>query len=145
MKFKPKTEQELKEINLISPGFYQFEVISSEDKLSQKNSEMIKLKIKIWDSSNCERIIDDYLIDALAFKVRHFCETTGLLEKYESGELLASDCMYKSGKLELINQKGRENPKGGMYADSNSVKDYIFETEEAKADFKKLIDSDVPF
>lgn len=145
MRFTPKTEKEIQEMNLISPGIYDFEVISASDKMSKTGNEMIELKIKIWDINNQERIIFDYLLEAMSFKLRHFAEATGLLQKYESGMLLAKDCLGKSGKVEIIIQKD----KNGQYGDKNAVKDYISSNEISHAEPIKKDDSflndEIPF
>lgn len=145
MRFTPKTEKEIQEMNLISPGIYDFEVISASDKMSKTGNEMIELKIKIWDINNQERIIFDYLLEAMSFKLRHFAEATGLLQKYESGMLLAKDCLGKSGKVEIIIQKD----KNGQYGDKNAVKDYISLSETSHAEPIKKDDSflndEIPF
>ena len=151
MKFQSRSEQEITEMNLIQPGIYAFEVIDAVDAMSHSGNEMIKLELKVWDDKGRERKVYDYLLEALAFKLRHFAVNCGLIEKYEKGELSAQDCKYKSGKLELIVQKGKENKiEGGMYPDRNSVKDYVgdevpLSAVTSKQDSKVDPDEDVPF
>jgi len=125
MRFTPKTEQELQEMALVEPGEYSFQVIEATDQVAKSGNEMIKLKMKIWDNMGRERLIFDYVLEAMAFKLRHFADATGLLDKYEAGELRASDCPGRAGKLELGMEEGKPNPNGGMYAPKNTVKDYI--------------------
>lgn len=150
MKITPKTEEEIKAMNLISPGIYEFEVFDAVDKISDAGNEMIMLKMLIIDENNRERWIYDNLLDAMAHKVRHFCEATGLLEKYNSELLVANDCIGKKAHLQIIIKKDKK----GQYGDNNSVKDYIKSPEikssvtrplpvsEKKNDF---IDDDLPF
>jgi hypothetical protein len=86
---------------------------------------MIELKLKIWDIDGSERIVFDYLLEAMGFKLRHFSKICNLLDKYESGVLAAEDCVGKSGNLELIVQQGQPRIDGGYYPSKNSVKDYV--------------------
>jgi hypothetical protein len=150
MKFLPKSDSELNNMNLIDPGIYPFEIVSASDKLSRNGNEMIEIKLKIWDSKGCEKIIFDYLLEAMSYKLKHFAESTGLIEEYEKGELIADDCIGKQGILELIIQKGKQKPDGGFYQDKNSVKDY-FMTEKgavkhAVSDAKsETFDDTMPF
>lgn len=125
MKINPKSDEELQSMNLIDPGIYSFEVASAKDKLSKSNNEMIELYLKVWDINGHERPIYDYLLEAMGFKLKHFAECAGLLDKYEAGEIKAFDCVGRQGKLELIIQSGQKKPDGSSYADKNSVKDYI--------------------
>lgn len=125
MKFKPQSEQELQSMSLIDPGLYSFEVAEAQDKLSKKGSEMIELKLKVWDSNGVERVVFDYLLEAMSYKLRHFAECAGILDKYEAGQLIAADCLNRRGKVELIIQEGKPKPEGGYYDNKNSVKDYV--------------------
>lgn len=138
MKFTPKTEQELQSMSqfeLFEPGQYAFQVLTAEDQVSKQKydeagsplprNEMIKLKLKVIHPSGKEKHIFDYVLEAMAFKLRHFCEAVGLSEKYESGELKAFDCPGRTGKLDLTFEAGKQKPEGGYYPDKNSVKDYL--------------------
>lgn len=125
MRFNPKSENEIQSAGLIEEGIYNFQITLATDEVSSKGNEMIKLTIKIWDNNDCEKIIFDYLLEAMHYKLRHFAEVTGLIKKYESGELTASDCVGKSGKLNLVIQEGKPKPDGGFYPNKNSVKDYV--------------------
>lgn len=148
MKFSPKSQEELAHANLMSEGVYPFEIIEAEDKKSKSGNDMIQLKLKVWDKNGHERVIYDYLLEALHFKLRHFAESTGLLQKYEGGEFTSSDCLGKSGNAHIIIQKGRENAEGGFYPDKNSVKDYKMEIKNndyAKKDEKPFVDDVLPF
>jgi hypothetical protein len=149
MRFTPKTEQELQAMSLVEPGQYSFQVVEAQDQVAKSGNEMIKLKLKIWDNAGRERLIFDYVLEAMAFKLRHFCDATGLTEKYESGELRASDCPGKAGKLELALEQGKQKPEGGYYPDKNTVKDYIKPegavSKPAEAPKDEFDSQDIPF
>jgi hypothetical protein len=127
MKFQPKTEAQLIEENLSPEGEYDFEVVGAIEKMSKTGNDMIELKLRVYVGDK-ERIIFDYLLEAMAFKLIHFCEATGLSAVYEAGQLTAEDCIGQSGKLNLVIQEG----KGG-FASKNSVGDYIVSSEPVQA------------
>jgi hypothetical protein len=142
MKVTPKSEKEIQEANLINPGIYQFEVITVSDKPSKSGNEMITVQLKIWDISGAERFVYDYLLDAMAYKIRHFAEVTGLIDKYNSGEILSSDCLHKTGYVEIVIQEGK-----GSFAARNSVKDYIKKGENSQQTVlnPEPFNDDIPF
>lgn len=148
MRFTPKSDEELQMMNLMHEGEYPFEVLDATPEVSKSNNEMIKLKLKVFDQEGREHVIFDYLLEALSWKLKHFCKATGLLDDYEAGVLDHLKCIGKSGYVKIIIQKGNVNPSGGHYADKNSVKDYIFAESENKpfpkptTDFK---DDELPF
>ena len=125
MRFNPKSEEELQAMTLIDPGVYNFEVVAAKDRTSKSGNEMIELQLKLWDMQGHEKIVYDYLLEAMSFKLRHFAECTGLLDKYQAGELQALDCSGRQGKVEIVVQQGQKKPEGGYYPDKNSVKDYV--------------------
>lgn len=120
MRFSARTENELAEANLIPEGIYRFKVIEVADAISEAGNEMIKLTLEVTDHQNHKRILTDYLLEAMAFKLRHFCVATGLLKQYEAGELTAPQCFAHSGEVSIAIQKGK-----GEYRDRNVIKDYI--------------------
>jgi hypothetical protein len=122
MNFQPKTEKELREAQLASAGEYQFEVLEASDQISKRSQlPMIKIKIGIYNGESMRWHVTDYLTTSMESKLRHFCDTAGLLAKYESGTLTAADCMGRSGKCKLVIEEDEQ----GTYPDKNSVKDYI--------------------
>lgn len=154
MQFKPKTQEEIlfesAAMSLITPGIYSFEVIEATNKLSKAGNEMIQLKLKVWDDNGRERIIFDYLLESMAYKLKHFCETTGLLGKYEMGVIDETDCLGKSGLVDIIIQKGSKKTDGSLYPDRNSVKDYLIKEGFTKpkltlAANNDIVDDDIPF
>lgn len=121
MRFNVKSDEELAVMNLVPDGQYQFEVIKAEDTQSKSGNDMIKLQLKVWDLEGREHTIFDYLLEAMPKKLKHFAKHLGLIAKYESGELLADDCVGKCGTLDLVIQED----KTGKYPPRNSVADYV--------------------
>jgi hypothetical protein len=148
MRFQPKSESEIQSMNLLQDGVYPFEVVEAHDRISKSGNDMIELKLKLWDSEGHERIIFDYLLEKMAYKLRHFAEISGLLDKYESGEINYLDCLHKTGNVEITIQKGQQKNEGGYYPDKNSVKDYVKKgnglliSAPKKDDF---LDDEIPF
>lgn len=141
MKLTPRTDEEL--LNLLPEGEYDFFVKQAEDTVSKKGNEMIRLSVAILDSNNREHLIFDYLLDALAFKVKHFAEAVGLEDKYNAGCYMASDCWNKSGRCYVT----RVEAKDGFPA-KNNVADYIkaSDVKAAQPAGSPLIDDqDIPF
>lgn len=123
MRFSPKSDAEIEaEQAKFRPlkGIFDFEVIDASDEVSKKSgNEMIKLKLCVYRPEGGESHVYDYLLEAMAFKFKHFCEAVGMLDRYEAGDINASDCINKCGKVELRLEK---NDKGD---DRSVVKDYI--------------------
>ncbi len=142
MKFTPKTEEEINTFKLVPEGVYDFEIISAFDTSSKAGNDMIKLMIHFYDNEGNLKSIDDYLLEAIAYKLRHAAETCGLLKKYESGELEADDFVGKTGKFKIVVSKGSAKPDGGNYPDKNNVKDYIVATKGAAP---TAVDDGIPF
>jgi hypothetical protein len=141
MKVTPKTEEQISQENLLPAGIYPFEIMEAIDQISKSNNEMIKLSIRIWDAEGGERFVYDYLLDSIAYKVRHCAYACELSEQYESGTLMASDFIGKTGSLKL----GIRKDKSGQYPDQNQVNDYIV-NEHATGVIPESVRSDeIPF
>ena len=118
MQFQSKTEKQIQEESLIPAGEYDFTVREAVEKKSKAGNDMIQVDMDIFVDGK-ERPLKDYLMESMAFKLRHFCFSIGLGCKYEAGTLSAVDCQGKSGKVKII-QKAN-----GDYGLQNSVKDYV--------------------
>lgn len=124
MQFQPKTEKEIQEMMLWPRGEYDFEVIKSERAISGPNSKtpgthFIKLTLRLFNETGGSRIQNAILHPAMEAQLRHFCEETGIIAKYEAGTLEAHDCEGLSGKLQL-KQKDAE----GNFPAKNEVQDF---------------------
>jgi hypothetical protein len=152
MKFTPKTKEELQQAGLLPDGVYDFEVVKATDKISKNGNDMLELQLKVWGNDGREVMVFDYLLEAMAFKLRHFAEETGLIGKYEAGELHDYDCLGKSGKVSLIVKASKISASGNTYPPKNAVKDYISDNK-AKSNgslppqksVDNNLDADIPF
>lgn len=130
MRTTPKSEKEIAEENLWPVGIYDFEVQDAEDTISKTSgAEMIKLKVKIFNEAGESQILFDYLLDAMAGKLRHAAAAFGALAGYESGSFDAFDCVGKVGKCKVSVQKD----KSGQFPDKNGIADYIVPAADASA------------
>jgi hypothetical protein len=121
MRFEAKSENDIRRESLVPAGEYGFEVLTSEDRISSRGSDMIYLKLIVYLPDGTQRHVRDWLIDKFAYKLRHFCEATGLIEHYNSGRLCSADCVGRSGRVKL----GINEDKNGDYPPSNKVLDYV--------------------
>ena len=119
MKFQPKTEDQLAEESLLPEGVYPFDIINAVDTFSKAGNEMLKIKLMVYGNDGQTPHLYDYLLEKIAFKLRHFAETTGLLKEYERGELNAAMCSGKCGFCKLAIEPA------GDYPAKNIVKDYV--------------------
>ncbi len=117
MKFSPKTDEDIKRAMLLDAGSYDFEVLSAEEKLSKKGNPMIVVKLLVFAGER-RREVTDYLMESMAFKLRHFAFAVGLGKEYESGDLNAENFRGRSGKVVLA----VEEQVG--YSPKNVVRDY---------------------
>lgn len=151
MKFTPKTESEIVREGLLPIGEYPFEVIEAKDKVSKNGNQMIELKVEVFIlEENASRFVFDYLMEKMAFKLRHFCAATGLIEAYEDGSLSADMCQGKTGTCKIGIKHSEEFPS------RNEIRDYIFKAVSASEQPKKAVsavkpanndleDDDIPF
>lgn len=123
MRVTPKTEQEITEENLLPDGIYDFQILSAEDYVSQNSGkEMIKLAVRVYNEhGDAHCVIYDYLMDAVAYKLRHCAEVCELLKEYESGYIPPEKMVNKCGRVKIYTQKD----KNGQYPDKNAIRDYI--------------------
>lgn len=148
LNFKPKTESDLKRASLAPAGEYPFDVLQASEEVSKKTGNpMIKVKLGIYNGDRIGAHVFDYLITTMEAKLRHFCDTTGLLAKYEAGTLCAQDCMGRSGTVRLV-----IDDKDPAYEPKNAVKDYVPRKAKAlRAELPPGVaqklndDSDIPF
>lgn len=143
----PLSDKDLKQGDLIPKGIYNFQVINAEEAISKSGNDMIKLQIKIWMEDGRERIVFDYLLEALEYKLGHFAEVTGLMDQYNSKLLTAHDCLNKTGSLKI----GVQSDKNGIYPDKNAVIDYISDLDHKPSALNPLpkkendLNDDLPF
>lgn len=121
MKFQPKKDEELGAYGVLPAGTYDFVVSKAIDKVSKAGNEMIELELVVSSTEGAKSKVYDYLLEALSWKLKHFCASVGLLKQYEAGILTAERCKDLKGVCEITLQKD----ESGIYHDKNVVKDYV--------------------
>jgi hypothetical protein len=119
LSFTPKSEKDLKTSQLAPEGTYDFDVLESRDRLSKSGNAMIEVKLGIYTGERITHHVYDYLLPQMEAKLRHFCDSAGLLTKYESASLEAADCKGRSGKCRIV------QTQDAGYDPKNTVKDYV--------------------
>lgn len=131
MKFKPKTESELSNFDPFPEGEYPFTVMESEEVASKsaKNAGKLMCKVKLCIHGDGEdRHVYDYFADWFSeWKLKHFCETTGLRDEYAMGEVTPNRNAWqeRTGFVKLI-----VVPATGNFPAKNEVKDYLPDEEQ---------------
>jgi hypothetical protein len=119
MQFQPKTDQQLADEAMLPEGVYDFTIDKATDTTSKKSGDpMIAVEMTVF-SERGDRKIKDWLMEKMAWKLKHFAAAVGLAQAYESGALDAQTLVGRSGKVKL--KKGEAN---GDFAARNEVKDY---------------------
>jgi len=120
MRVQPKTEEEIQTANLLPDGKYGFVISDAKETISKAGNEMIVLTVRVYKDDGGFILVTDYLMESMAFKLRHACEATGLLGDYDAGELNADNFVGKEGFLKIKTQ-----PAKGEYGPKNVIADYI--------------------
>lgn len=122
LEFQPKTEEELNQSILLEKGEYDFDVVGAVEGTSKNSGKpMITLTLRVYAPDGNTTTVFDYLLASVEYKVKHFCDTAGLVNEYQLGILTADMCLNKCGKCKL----GIDKDETGKYKDKNVVKDYI--------------------
>jgi hypothetical protein len=102
MRFTPKSEAEAQ--GLFADGLYPATVTKAEEKTSKGGNEMIALDLTCYRDDGAEVEVKDWLgtwKNGIA-KIRHFCESAGILDLYEAGELNADTCNNQNVYVKLV-------------------------------------------
>lgn len=144
MKFEPQTDEQIAASGLLANGIYDFEIPAAEDKVSSNNNEMIEIKLNIYDTDGSIRSIRDWIMPQMVKKFKHFHNACGMMDKYESGTLVAADIIGKTGKC-IVKQETYTN-KDGLEIMSNKIVDYVKrENLDTKTGHKDVDSDDIPF
>jgi hypothetical protein len=126
----PMTADEATKLNLRPDGVYAFEVLNATAAVSKaKGSPMIALELGFYDEDGSRFSIKDWLVHSdnrwSEKKVFDFAGSTGLAAKYAAGEMVAEDCLGRSGFAAVGIEAGKpKDGGGGNFPDRNKVKYY---------------------
>lgn len=135
MQITPKDESELSSgFEPLPTGVYPFTVLESAVQISKsaKNAgrEMVKLKISVHGDGR-DKHVYDYFADWFSeWKLKHFCDTTGLVESYAAGSIHPEDDNYqgRGGYVKLGIEVNKDTGE-----EHNIVVDYIVKEEKPVA------------
>lgn len=124
MKFTPRSDEEIEsETSKFGPwpaGTYDFEVADAADQVSKAGNEMLVLTLSVFNTEGERRTVYDYLLESIAYKLKHAAEACGLHDNYARGDINKYDFFGKTGRLQL-----RIQPAKDGYAAKNVVRDYV--------------------
>jgi hypothetical protein len=132
MKFQPKTDKEISEEKLLPEGVYDFEISQGLDKVSKikpdgsGGNEMIELLVRVYKPDGNFTLITDYLMEKIAYKLKHATDACGLQVAYDTGTLHGDNFVGKTGKCKVKIQKD----KTGDYPDKNVIADYVVDKDK---------------
>lgn len=111
MNFEPISEQEAKaeQFSAWDTGIYDFEVIAAIEKVSKKGNPMFELELTLFKPNGATRKCKAWIVmtEGMRWQLRHFCNATGLAEKYASGNLADRDLVGRTGSAQVgINDNG---------------------------------------
>ena len=154
MSFTPLDDKQIQEQGLLAKNsVYDFEVLESvtfdsntinlEAKVSSSGNPMIVAPIAIYNENGDKiKTIIDYIVitKKMMWKVRDFCEVTGLMDEYNSGDeqAIAAKAAGKTGKVKI----GIRVDKSGEYPDKNVIGSYVSGGGITK---KVELDDEIPF
>ncbi|HKC68451.1 MAG TPA: hypothetical protein VKG26_09485 [Bacteroidia bacterium] len=120
---------------LLEEGTYKGAIEVVETKPSSSGNPMLVIHLRTWNREGAPKEITDWipLIPSMIWKLRHLCESAGLLKEFEDKSfkpdmLLNRDAMMKikcKAASPIPDNKLNGKPPGSMYPANNAVEDYL--------------------
>ncbi len=143
---------------LLKEGEYKFYVSKAEFGTSKSGNARIEVTLLIHHEGK-EYKVFDYLIasESMEWKTRHFCDTCGLLDRYEAGSFNEHLAEKKTGRayISLEPERPKTDGSGGVWKANNKVDDYVkvggsskptnFKPSQLSQPPNDFINDDVPF
>lgn len=145
MRFTPLTDEEIRIVNLLPDGVYDYKVVQAEEKIAKGSGNLkIDLILKIVTQDGKEHTVFTNL--SLIKLLKHFCDVNNMQDIYKSGVILDSNCINKSGGQVVIGtQKEAPNDNGGVYPAKNIVKDYVLKPKQSAMQPLSFTNDEIPF
>ena len=153
MRFKPISEAEATKqaSGLWEDGIYDYEVKEAEERTSNAGNEMTALQVQVFDKHGESKILYDYLVNTekAQFKIRQFAASCGLLDAYQTGTLMESEMIGRTGVCEVGTQPARDG-----YPAKNVIRTWFPRQQEKAAPARPNarakspagdIDDEIPF
>ncbi len=112
---------------LLKAGNGRFKVESADEVMSKKGNLMLALKIRLYDSTNAEAVITEYMTGQLFYKARNLLRAGGM-------NLPHGDTKAEWGVLDFEGKQGRceigiDEPTGNFPA-KNIIKAYLEDVQD---------------
>lgn len=123
MEFNPKDADTA---GCLEPGVYDFTVKKAEDTQSKSGNEMVALWLTVMRDDGVAVEVRDWLLpnDRGIIKIKKFCESVGLADRFAAGQFSADDCNGRSGfvrlKIEQDDDYGPQNRVAGYTGSPHS-------------------------
>jgi hypothetical protein len=161
--------QKAREFPLLPDGIYDFAVIDAKPGFTNSGNPKINLKLRIIHQEKEWYVFDDLIgMPSFAWKIKHFCEITGLEKEYKAKQFGVDMCKNRRGKCKISNiaAKPKNDGTNDYWKAKNQVDDYVindktnifsslnsnpFVPNEAKSkitpskEAKAFEDDDIPF
>lgn len=147
--FDEKPREKIDFHRLIDEGSYHFKVIKAADQISKNSgNKMIALTLLLTIPDGTKHMVFDYLLEKYPKKIKSFCDSVGISEKYSTGKLYPEDCLQKEGFVEIKIGKAEEKENGEFYPEKNEVKYYknkFSNSKKEKQAVNELMDDQITF
>ena len=148
---------------LMDEGSYKGVIEHVESKQSQKGNPMLVVTLRVWNADGLPSELTDYIVSmpSMIWKLRHLCESAGLLKEFEEKKFQPDMLLGKNVMVMIKTQPGKEIPydklngkePGAKYPAKNVIDDYITLRENSSNGMKPLPeekalfdnDTDLPF
>ncbi len=135
--YKPLNEEEVMKarFNILPNNVYDAYVTSAIRTKSGADNVMADIMVKIVDNEGNTHEIRDFLVftQKMLWKIKHFCDSAGLQQKYEEGNFQPEDAKDKHIRVLVGTKIGDvipfdrlgDRPEGSRYRDKNIIIDYV--------------------
>jgi hypothetical protein len=88
-------------------GIYDYEIKDASEETSRAGNDMIKLEVWIFNQAGNRKLLFEYLVasEKAVWKVREFAASSDLLTQYDTGTLMASEIVGRTGMCEVGTQR----------------------------------------
>lgn len=124
--YKRLTEEQDKLGNVFPKGEYPFSVKSVQQKPTKSGlNNMLVVELSVMNDKGKSKLVTDFIMldmDDMAWKLRHFAASCGLLDYYDNDTLESTHFLGKHGVVKLAIS---DYEKDGEMLKSNKVTDYV--------------------
>lgn len=142
--YKRITEEQDQLRNVFPKGEYKFLVENVEEKLCKNGiNKMLVVGLLLLNEGRVLKITDWIMLDMenFEYKLRHFADTCGLLDKYDSDTLEANHFLGREGVAKVSIS---EYEKDGETIKTNKINDYA-KQNLSKANDNDFLNDAIPF